>query len=232
MKNKLTLQITSNNSIIYRKNHVEEIKRIYLSIKDKIKFRLDEFNQILKTSKDENIFAELVFCILTPQSKAKSCLSAVKNLLYSDLLLKGDANRVANELSRVRFRYKKAKYIIEARKIFSSNGQISIKPKIEQLVKNKNERDWLVNSIKGIGYKEASHFLRNIGLGEKFAILDRHVLKNLKLLEIIKEIPEFFSKKRYLEIENKMKNIADIIKIPMSHLDLLLWYKETGEIFK
>ena len=232
MKNKLTVQITSNNSIIYKKNHVEEIKRIYLSIKDKIKFRLDEFNQILKTSKDENIFAELVFCILTPQSKAKSCWSAVKNLLYNSLLLKGDANRVANELSRVRFRYKKAKYIIEARKTFSSNGQISIKPKIEQLVKNKNERDWLVNNVKGIGYKEASHFLRNIGLGEKFAILDRHVLKNLKLLEIIKEIPESLSKKRYLEIENKMKNFADIIKIPISHLDLLLWYKETGEIFK
>ena len=147
-------------------------------------------------------------------------------------MLKGDANRVANELSRVRFRYKKAKYIIEARRTFSSNGRISIKPKIEQLVKNKNERDWLVRNVKGIGYKEASHFLRNIGLGEKIAILDRHVLKNLKLLEIIKEIPVSFSKKRYLEIENKMKNFADIIKIPMSHLDLLLWYKETGKIFK
>jgi N-glycosylase/DNA lyase len=109
---------------------------------------------------------------------------------------------------------------------------VSIKPKIEKLVKNKNERDWLVRNVKGIGYKEASHFLRNIGLGEKFAILDRHVLKNLKLLEIIKEIPEFLSKKRYLEIENKMKNFADIIKIPLSHLDLLLWYKETGKIFK
>jgi N-glycosylase/DNA lyase len=147
-------------------------------------------------------------------------------------LLKGDAIRIANELSMVRFRYKKAKYIIEARKTFSSNGQVSIKPKIEKLVKNKNERDWLVRNVKGIGYKEASHFLRNIGLGEKFAILDRHVLKNLKLLEIIKEIPEFLSKKRYLEIENKMKNFADIIKIPLSHLDLLLWYKETGKIFK
>ncbi|MBA7693839.1 putative N-glycosylase/DNA lyase [subsurface metagenome] len=147
-------------------------------------------------------------------------------------MLKGDANRVANELSRVRFRYKKAKYIIEARKTFSSNGQISIKPKIEQLVKNKNERDWLVKNVKGIGYKEASHFLRNIGLGEKFAILDRHVLKNLKLLEIIKEIPGSLSKKRYLEIENKMKNFTDKIKIPISHLDLLLWCKETGKIFK
>jgi len=58
------------------------------------------------------------------------------------------------------------------------------------------------------------------------------ILRNLKLLEIIKKIPESLSKKRYLDIEIKMKNFADIIKIPMSHLDLLLWYKETGEIFK
>jgi N-glycosylase/DNA lyase len=221
-----------NNSIFKKSNILEEIRRIYSTTKDQIELRLNEFKQILKAGSDEDIFAELVFCILTPQSKAKSCWSAVKNLLFSDLLLKGDAIRIANELSMVRFRYKKAKYIIEARKTFSSNGQVSIKPKIEKLVKNKNERDWLVRNVKGIGYKEASHFLRNIGLGEKFAILDRHVLKNLKLLEIIKEIPEFLSKKRYLEIENKMKNFADIIKIPLSHLDLLLWYKETGKIFK
>jgi N-glycosylase/DNA lyase len=221
-----------NNSIFKKSNILEEIRRIYSTTKDQIELRLNEFKRILKAGSDEDIFAELVFCILTPQSKAKSCWSAVKNLLFSDLLLKGDAIRIANELSMVRFRYKKAKYIIEARKTFSSNGQVSIKPKIEKLVKNKNERDWLVRNVKGIGYKEASHFLRNIGLGEKFAILDRHVLKNLKLLEIIKEIPEFLSKKRYLEIENKMKNFADIIKIPLSHLDLLLWYKETGKIFK
>lgn len=221
-----------NNSIIYINNHVEEIKRIYISIKSKIVSKLEEFKHILRTGSEEDIFAELVFCILTPQSKAISCWSAVKKLQLNDLLLKGNEVRVAKELSGVRFRYKKAKYIIEVRKIFSIKAEISIKLKIEQLVKNKNERDWLADNVKGMGYKEASHFLRNIGLGENLAILDRHILKNLKLMEIIKEIPDHLSKKRYLEIENKMKKFANKIEIPTSHLDLLLWYKETGEIFK
>jgi N-glycosylase/DNA lyase len=98
-----------NNSIFKKSNILEEIRRIYSTTKDQIELRLNEFKQILKAGSDEDIFAELVFCILTPQSKAKSCWSAVKNLLFSDLLLKGDAIRIANELSMVRFRYKKSK---------------------------------------------------------------------------------------------------------------------------
>jgi N-glycosylase/DNA lyase len=93
-------------------------------------------------------------------------------------------------------------------------------------------REWLVDNIKGMGYKEASHFLRNIGLGEEFAILDRHILKNLQLLGIIEEVPASLSRKRYFEIEKKMVRFSDRINIPMAHLDLLLWYKETGEVFK
>ena len=59
-----------------------------------------------------------------------------------------------------------------------------------------------------------------------------HILKNLKSLEVITEIPSSLSKKKYLEIEKKMRKFAKEINIPMNHLDLLLWYKETGEIFK
>jgi N-glycosylase/DNA lyase len=83
-----------------------------------------------------------------------------------------------------------------------------------------------------MGYKEASHFLRNIGMGEDLAILDRHILKNLKILGVISEIPVSLTRNKYLEIEIKMRDFAENVKIPMSHLDLLLWYKETKEIFK
>ena len=86
--------------------------------------------------------------------------------------------------------------------------------------------------MKGIGYKEASHFLRNIGFGEHLAILDRHIMKNLKLLGIIDEIPISLTRKKYLEIEQRMVKFSKKVKIPMKHLDLVLWYKETGEIFK
>ena len=64
------------------------------------------------------------------------------------------------------------------------------------------------------------------------AILDRHILKNLHLLGVIAKIPESLSKTTYRQIEEKMEGFALSTNIPFAHLDLLLWYKETGEIFK
>ncbi|MHC1572087.1 MAG: 8-oxoguanine DNA glycosylase [Methanosarcinales archaeon] len=77
-----------------------------------------------------------------------------------------------------------------------------------------------------------SNILRNVALSEDMAILDRHVLRNLRSLGVIEEMPRSLSRKRYLEIEEKMKDFAEEIRIPMSHLDLTLWYRETGEVFK
>ena len=99
-------------------------------------------------------------------------------------------------------------------------------------VSQKEKRDFIVENIKGIGYKEGSHFLRNIGLGFELSILDRHILKNLKKYKIIEEIPKTLTKSKYFEIENRMQKFSNKINIPMPHLDLLFWYMETGEVFK
>jgi N-glycosylase/DNA lyase len=216
-----------------KKDAIKELKELYLSIKNKIRSRLNDFKRIWKTGNEEDIFTELVFCILTPQSKAKSCDDAVGCLLERDLLLKGNKSQIAKELrGKVRFHNTKAKNIVEVRKLFSERGKLSIKKQIARFNNARETREWLVENIKGLGYKEASHFLRNIGKGENLAILDRHILKNLELLGVIEGIPTSLSKKKYLEIEKRMKEFAENVKIPMSHLDLLLWYKETGEVFK
>ena len=98
--------------------------------------------------------------------------------------------------------------------------------------KRREMREWVVSNVKGMGYKEASHFLRNIGMGEDMAILDRHVLKSMKILGIIDAIPKNINKRDYLEMEKKLRDFSERIKIPLSHLDLLFWSKETGELFK
>lgn len=214
------------------KEEIEDMKRVYSLVKEDIQKRLDGFKYLWEKGSEEDIFAEFVFCLLTPQSKATSCWGCVENLLEKNLLWEGNANQIAGELNRTRFKHKKAHYIVEARKLFTENGEIIIKPRITQFKDAKEAREWFVCTIKGMGHKEASHFLRNIGLGENLAILDRHVLKNLKLLGAIKEVSKNISKKRYLEIEEKMRKFAEGIEIPLSHLDLLMWYKEAGEIFK
>jgi N-glycosylase/DNA lyase len=208
-------------------DYIIKIKEIYSTIKDKIQSRLNEFRQTGRTGNNEEIFAELVFCILTPQSKAKSCWEAVENLVEKNLLFKGNKDRIAKELFGVRFKNNKSRYIVEARRNFADASNLFRDSK--DIYK---KREWLVQNVKGIGYKEASHFLRNIGLGENLAILDRHILKNLKLLKVIDEIPKVLSKKKYLEIEEKMRKFSEKINIPLNHLDLVLWYKEVGEVFK
>jgi len=215
---------------------MQKIEKIYLSIKDKIISKLGEFSQLWEKGSDADIFAELVFCILTPQSRAKSCWMCVERLRTEISwgccgVNKQDISKILAKVG-VRFHNRKTEYIIKAERQFCNNGKLSIKSHINQFKNVYDAREWLVQNIKGIGYKEASHFLRNIGLGKNFAILDRHILKNLKSFEIIGEISSSLSKRRYFEIEKRMKRFAGDIKIPMSHLDFVMWYKETGEIFK
>ncbi len=209
-----------------------KIAQIYNSIRPEIISRVSDFKKLWKTGSEKELFKELAFCLLTPQSKAGICWSAVKNLVRKNLLLNGDKKEILRELTGVRFKYKKAEYILEARRKLRSNGKLAIKSNLLQFKNVKKARDWLVKNIKGMGCKEASHFLRNVGLGENLAILDRHVLRNLKSLGLIKEIPKNLSSKRYLEIEKKMEEFANTVDIPLSHLDFVLWFKETGKVFK
>jgi len=196
----------------------------YKKKKSKIKQRLKEFEN-LKNAKDEDIFSELCFCILTPQSKAVYCDEAVKNLRKSGFLFKGSRRAVRARLQKVRFPNNKTDYLLEARKF------LNIKSRLNggDILKT---RDWLAKNIKGFGYKEASHFLRNIGLGRDIAILDVHILRNLKKYKIIKEIPSSISKKAYLDIENSMRDFSKEIQIPLQELDLLFWSSQTGYVFK
>jgi N-glycosylase/DNA lyase len=221
---------------------ISQFKKIYRIKKKEIVSRLKEFEKLWLDGSDEEVFTELAFCLTTPQSKAKSCWDAIVKLKEQDLLLKGNTGQIKQRLNYVRFRNKKAEYIVKARKLFipplhpplSRGGWrgVSIKPILRKFNNVHECREWLVNNIVGFGYKEASHFLRNIGLGDKIAILDRHILRSLKEIGVIKEVPESLSRTRYMKIEKQMIGFARQIHIPVSHLDLLLWYKGTGEIFK
>jgi len=92
-------------------------------------------------------------------------------------------------------------------------------------------REWLVKNIKGLGYKEASHFLRNVGY-HNVAILDRHILRVLNDHVLIDEIPKNLTAKKYKEIEKIILDLAKEIKVLPSELDLYLWYSKTGEVLK
>ncbi len=210
-----------------------EIEKKYKEIKNDIDKRLEEYREIWKNGSNEDIHAELSFCILTPQSKARNAWKAITAMRNDGVLFTGSAEELSEYLNIVRFKNNKAKYLVELRnQMTDENGKIITKDFFSKMKTVNEKREWIVENIKGMAWKEAGHFLRNVGFGDEIAILDRHILKNLVRLQVIDEIPKTLTKKIYLEIENKMKKYCKETGIPMASFDLLLWYLEAGEIFK
>lgn len=196
--------------------------------------RLKDFKNIWKAGNDSRLFEELCFCLLTPQSRAKICWQAICNLRDSGALFDGNEEIVLKHLKGVRFPVQKSKRIVMAREKFFGDSSRGIKNVLKELenLSNQEKREWLVDNIYGYGYKEAAHFLRNVGFYEDISILDRHILKNLVKLEVIGEVPKTLTKKKYFEIEQKMRKFCEQSGLTMAELDLVLWSQETGEIFK
>jgi N-glycosylase/DNA lyase len=211
--------------LINRNLELEKIKQLYRSHQVAIRTRLSEFAAI----QTEDYFYELVYCLLTPQSSA-----AHAEQVAAELRDAGFHNKDINPepfLRRkecyIRFHRTKSRHLLRMKDQFSLIAQ-----KLSEPVLASELREWLVKNVLGLGYKEASHFLRNIGENDGLAILDRHILRNLKRLGVINSIPNSISKKKYLDIEQRFSKFARAIGIALDELDLVFWSMETGEIRK
>ncbi len=188
-----------------------------------IRKRMREFE------KNKNWLAELCFCISTANASAEAGLRFEKK--SAGRLRSASEAQLRKWLreSGCRFYRKKARYIVEARKKFTSR---ELKKKILGFRDEKRAREWLVANARGVGWKEASHFLRNVGF-KNVAILDRHVLRALREHGIIasaKLMP--VTPRRYLEIERKLEGLCEKTRLTQGELDLCLWFLKTGKVLK
>jgi N-glycosylase/DNA lyase len=211
------------------RNLINRICAIRSSKKAKeIDTRLKEFLDF-NDKGNESWFSEMCFCILTANSKAKTACNIQNELDCEGFYTESEESiRSCIIRNKHRFHNNKARFIIEARKYHN------IKDIIIKLIDDGGTvgtREWLVQNIKGLGYKEASHFLRNIGY-QNVSILDRHILRLMYEYSLIEEIPKHLSKKTYLDIEKKFKDLAAKAKMNLAELDLYMWYMRTGEVLK
>jgi N-glycosylase/DNA lyase len=189
--------------------------------------RLEEF-KLLGTLGEDEWFSELCFCLLTANT------SALKGIEVQTRMGDGFAILPKKELAAAlrkfgyRFFNKRAEYIVEARK--HAKG---LKSRIRKLAKKdtRKAREWLVENVKGMGYKEASHFLRNVGYTD-VAILDRHILRIMHENALIPELPKTLNRVQYLTYENLLRLIAFRFKLSLAALDLYLWHMKTGKVLK
>jgi len=186
--------------------------------------RMREFKEV-RGKGNEIWFSELCFCILTANSTAKLGLKIQGELGDGFLNLPiGELTRRLKGLGH-RFYNKRAEFIVSARRYSRIKDIITEFPETQQA------REWLVENVYGIGWKEASHFLRNVGFDD-VAILDRHILSLLQENEIIKEAPKTLTRRRYLEIEGLFKDLARKVNLSPAELDLYMWCMKTSCVLK
>ena len=193
-------------------------------VKKLVDARIEEFRKIGKKSSD-TLFKELCFCILAANFNADKSMKIQEEIDDGFLTLTEDQLAIKLKNLGHRYPYMRAKYIVEARKYKNSLKQI-----VESFKDGNRLREWLVKNVRGIGYKEASHFLRNIGYTD-LAIIDYHIV-NLLVKHGLIERPRTLTRRRYMEIEKLLRGIAKRLGLTLAELDLYLWYVETGKILK
>ena len=211
---------------------IERIKEAHAERRAEIRRRLSEFDAVWKHGTDERIWEEMVFCFFTGGCSARMGIRSVEAV--RPLLLSGNHAELAASLTgRHRYPNARAGYIVASREFLQEHCAMRLREKLESFENHLERRDWLVREkgIKGLGYKEASHFLRNIGF-KGYAILDKHILRSMAELKIIDDPKPPNTRSRYLTVEEKLKNLANRLEIDFDELDLVLWSMKTGEILK
>ena len=211
---------------------IDELRKDYRAKRPRIVKRLAEFRAVYEKG-DRAIFEELCYCILTAGSSAKMGMRTVAAL--RDLLRSGTEQELRQRAHahHVRFWRLRPSYIVHTREYLKDACGLKLKKLIGSFECRDARRDFFAKNkgVKGLGYKEASHFLRNIGF-PGYAILDKHILNSLREMGVISSRMRPTTRAGYLAIEKKLEQFAAKLGIDMDHLDLLLWSRKTGEILK
>ncbi len=199
-----------------------------------IRKRLGEFDEIWRKGSDARLWEELAYCIFTAGASARMGLDSVDAV--RPLLLDGEPEAMTAALKQAgahRFPNARPQYIVTTRNYFRANFGMALRKRLRSFRDPFERRDWLAQEkqVKGLGYKEASHFLRNIGV-RGHAILDKHVMRCLAEVGVIDSARPPSTRRKYLEVEQELIRFAKEIKVDFDELDLVLWSLKTGEILK
>jgi len=212
---------------------IESIRATHRERESAIRARLAEFQAVWRRGSDARLWEELVFCIFTGGASARMGLNSIAAV--RPLLAASTHEELCAALTGVH-RYPKARsgYIVVTRDYLKQDCGMRLRERLSSFTDPLERRDWLARErgIKGLGYKEASHYLRNIGLCG-YAILDKHILRSLAELGVVPSPDPPTTRARYLAIEEKFRDFAARhAQIDFDELDLVLWSMKTGEILK
>jgi len=208
------------------------------------------FHSNWKSKKEEKLWSELCFCILSANVNYELAKSTLKHLSSMGFLnpvwlsKKHALNKLEKELEKPmylpkkrdgglrQYRYpkKRSEQLVKASKFLYKKHK-GIKSILMNFSNAIDARQFLASNISGIGIKEASHYLRNIGYCDSLAIIDIHILnflKNLFSININKK--SGISNKMYLFLEKILANFAKFHNLTLSILDMAIWHYMRNKI--
>ncbi|HVG30639.1 MAG TPA: hypothetical protein VM864_13105 [Pyrinomonadaceae bacterium] len=211
---------------------LESVRAAHRERRGAIRARLAEFDELRRTASDERLWEELVYCIFTAGASARMGLRSVERV--RPLLAAGTHDELAGALTGShRYPRSRSGYIVVTREHLGESCGMRLRERLESFTDPAERRDWLARErrIKGLGYKESSHYLRNVGY-RGYAILDKHILRCLAELGVVESPDPPATRSRYLAAEGKLREFARRARIDFDELDLVLWSMKTGEILK
>lgn len=196
-----------------------------------------------RSIREDELWCELVGCVLGSGVKFEDAVCAVTRLKRAGVLMShrrcrswGEfANRVENVLvarctrkdgciGRYRFPRRRAELVSLAASAIYSSGH-SLRALLTGARDSRHAREVLVSTVPGIGPKQASLFLRNVGFAEDLAILDVHVLRYLSWMTAAarpgrRGVSDLREYERY---EKRLSHYAREASVTVGDLDVAVW---------
>jgi N-glycosylase/DNA lyase len=173
------------------------------------------------------IWQKLAFCILSSNSRYEAALSAHQSLFASPNLFRSAnidleelCSDILSRISGIRFARKRSQYL-------ASSWQTLNKyyPDLVSLFSSEEDenviRQFVVSIFQGIGMKQASMFLRDIGVSRNLAIVDVHILRFIHEHAGVKYNPAKMSE--YIMAEKYLIEVAEAHKTSLASFDIALW---------
>ena len=222
------------------KKHVENA---VLRVADEIE-RSEEIGRNWKKYAEDELWFELVACILGSRVKyetAKECLNHLENrgLLRRDFIVNNPRTawwKISSELrkpvyspfsngngSRYPYSKTKSKFVVRTCIEIYKKKSTSIRLLLTNCKSAYEARDSLINTCSGVGPKQGSLFLRNIGYGDGLAILDSHVIRYMKIFGLLEGHGKMTTRNQYVTNERNFLCYANSLNKNVAHLDLAVW---------
>lgn len=202
-----------------------------------------DFTNKWQSLDEQQIWKELCFCLLSGNvayELVKSTVNVLEQKGFLDyrwiITEKESQHRIFDlfngsnfepkkkngELRKYRYPKKRSQEIAKAAKIIYSKS--SIKELLDKPISEVEARNFLAKNIPGLGIKESSHFLRNIGYSNSLAIIDVHVLNFLKQNRFVTWDNSSLTTKKYCKLEIILQNLAEFHNLDLAIFDLAIWY--------